>query len=137
MAHAGVVLAAQSIEVLHDDPAERDRLINCASTLIGHRLADPDPIVTRAGTIRRPERSHQLDPTGATGMGSLRLQDAYRIDPNDLRSLPAKVAVTQAVIGSTSVREPVLTPAAMRPAFRLVVGGAKRSVMGSTQTSGA
>jgi hypothetical protein len=63
-----------------------------ASTLIAHRLADPDPIVTRAGTIRRPERSHQLDPTGATGMGSLRLQDTYRIDPNDVRSLPPGVA---------------------------------------------
>jgi hypothetical protein len=84
----GVVLAAQSIEGLHDDPAERDRLLNSASTLIAHRLADPDPIVTGAGTIRRPERSHQLDTTGATGMGSLRLQDTYRIDPNDLRSLP-------------------------------------------------
>jgi hypothetical protein len=40
----------------------------------------------------RAERSHQLDTTDATGVGSLRLQDAYRIDPNDLRSLPAGVA---------------------------------------------
>lgn len=85
-------LAAQSVEGLHDDPAERDRLLNSASTLIAHRLADPDPIVTRAGTTKRAERSHQLDPTGATGMGSLRLQDTYRIDPNDLRSLPPGVA---------------------------------------------
>jgi hypothetical protein len=90
--HAGVVLAAQSIEGLHDDPAERTRLLNSASTLIAHRLADPDPIVTRAGTIRRAERSHQLDVDGATGMGSLRLQDAYRVDPNDLRSLATGVA---------------------------------------------
>jgi hypothetical protein len=90
--HAGVVLAAQSVEGLHDDPAERDLLLNSASTLIAHRLADPDPIVTRAGTIRRAERSHQLDVGGATGMGSLRLQDAYRVDPNDLRSLATGVA---------------------------------------------
>jgi len=89
---ARVMLAAQSIEGLHDDPGERDRLLNAASALIAHRLADPDPIVTRAGTIRRPERSHQLDATGATAMGSLRLQDTYRVDPNDLRSLPAGVA---------------------------------------------
>ncbi|MDQ3944137.1 MAG: hypothetical protein M3357_03080 [Actinomycetota bacterium] len=33
-----------------------------------------------------------MDVAGATGMGSLRLQDAYRIDPNDLRSLPSGVA---------------------------------------------
>jgi hypothetical protein len=90
--HTGVVLAAQSVEGLHDDEAERARLLNSASTLIAHRLADPDPIVTRAGSIRRPERSHQLDAGGATGMGSLRLQDTYRIDPNDLRSLPPGVA---------------------------------------------
>ena len=90
--NAGVILSSQSIEGLHDDEAERQRLLNSASTLIAHRLADPDPIVTRAGSIKRPERSHQLDPTGATGMGSLRLQDTYRIDPNDLRSLPAGVA---------------------------------------------
>jgi hypothetical protein len=89
---AGVVLAAQSVEGLHDDEGERTRLLNSASTLIAHRLADPDPIVTRAGTIRRAERSHQLDATGATGMGSLRLQDTYRVDPNDLRSLPPGVA---------------------------------------------
>ena len=80
--YAGVVLAVQSFEGLHDDEAERQRLLNSASTLIVHRLADPDPVIARAGTIRRAERSHQLDPTGATGMGSLRLQDAYRVDPN-------------------------------------------------------
>jgi hypothetical protein len=72
-------------------PRTRPRLYS-ASTLIAHRLADPDPIVTRAGTIRRAERSHQLDVGGATGMGSLRLQDTYRIDPNDVRSLPPGVA---------------------------------------------
>jgi hypothetical protein len=90
--NAGVVLAAQSVEGLHDDEAERHRLLNSASTLIAHRLADPDPIVTRAGSIKRPERSHQLDTSGATGLGSLRLQDAYRVDPNELRSLPTGIA---------------------------------------------
>jgi hypothetical protein len=86
----GAVLTAQSGEGLHDDPAERDRLLNSASTLAAHRLADPDLIVTRAGTIRKAERSHQLDATGATGAGSLRIQDAYRIDPTapDIRPLP-------------------------------------------------
>jgi hypothetical protein len=116
---AGVVLAAQSVEGLHDEAAERDRLLNAASTIVAHRLADPDPVVTRAGTVRRAERSHQLDPTGATGMGSLRMQDAYRVDPNELRSLPAgvayvvnggraaKVAVAQAPTGPVATREAV------------------------------
>ena len=90
--NVGVVLAAQSVEGLHDDESERARLLNTASTLIAHRLADPDPIVTGAGTVRRAERSHQLDPTGATGMGSLRIQDAYRVDPNEVRYLLAGVA---------------------------------------------
>lgn len=70
----------------------RRRTVGPRATLIAHRLADPDPIVTRAGTTRRPERSHQLDATGATGAGSLRIQDTYRVDPNEVRTLPAGVA---------------------------------------------
>jgi hypothetical protein len=89
---AGVVIAAQSPEGLHDDAREADRLLGAAATIVAHRVADPDPIVTRAGTIKRAERSHQLDGPTATGAGSLRMQDAYRIDPNDLRSLPPGVA---------------------------------------------
>ena len=89
---AGVIIAAQSIEGLHDDPNERARLLGAASTVIAHRLADPEPVAARAGTIKRAERSHQLDQVGATGGGSLRIQETYRIDPNDLRNLPPGVA---------------------------------------------
>jgi hypothetical protein len=88
----GVVIAAQSVEGLHDDPNERARLLGAATTVIAHRLADPELVAARAGTTKRAERSHQLDPTGATGMGSLRIQETYRIDPNDLRNLPPGVA---------------------------------------------
>ncbi|MDQ1567742.1 MAG: hypothetical protein QOF96_2622 [Actinomycetota bacterium] len=88
----GVVIAAQSVEGLHDDPSERARLLGAATTVIAHRLADPELVAARAGTTKRAERSHQLDPTGATGMGSLRIQETYRIDPNDLRNLPPGVA---------------------------------------------
>ena len=89
---AGVVIAAQSIEGLHDDPSERARLLGAASTVIAHRLADPEPVAARAGTVKRAERSHQLDQVGVTGGGSLRIQETYRIDPNDLRNLPPGVA---------------------------------------------
>jgi len=88
----GVVIASQSVEGLHDDPGERARVLGAASTVIAHRLADPELIAERAGTVQRAERSHQLDHLGATGMGSLRIQETYRIDPNDLRNLPAGVA---------------------------------------------
>jgi hypothetical protein len=118
----GVVIASQSIEGLHDDPNERARLLGAATTLVAHRLADPEPVAARAGTIKRAERSHQLDQVGATGMGSLRIQETYRIDPNDLRNLPpgtawittagraAKVAVTRggrAPVGSSARRDRV------------------------------
>jgi len=89
---AGIVIAAQSPEGLHDDAREAARLLAAAATVIAHRVAGPDPVVTRAGTTRRAERSHQLDGTVATGAGSLRMQDAFRVDPNDLRSLPPGVA---------------------------------------------
>jgi hypothetical protein len=88
----GVVIASQSVEGIHDDPNERARLLGAASTVIAHRLADPELVAARAGTAKRAERSHQLDPTGATGMGSLRIQETYRIDPNDLCNLPPGVA---------------------------------------------
>jgi hypothetical protein len=88
----GVVIASQSVEGLHDDPNERARLLGAATTVIAHRLADPEPVAARAGTVQRAERSHQLDHHGATGMGSLRIQETYRIDPNDLRNLPPGVA---------------------------------------------
>ena len=88
----GVIIASQSVEGLHDDPNEQARLLGAANTLIAHRLADPEPVAARAGTRRQAERSHQLDPHGATGLGSLRIQETYRIDPNDLRNLPAGVA---------------------------------------------
>lgn len=48
-------------------------------------------MVIRGGTVRRAERSHQLEGAGPTGAGGLRIQDAYRVDPNE-RSLPAGVA---------------------------------------------
>jgi hypothetical protein len=60
--------------------------------VIAHRLADPEAVCARGGTVQRAERSHQLDHLGATGLGSLRIQEAYRIDPNDLRNLPPGVA---------------------------------------------
>jgi hypothetical protein len=88
----GVVLAAQSVEGLHDDANERARILNAASCLIAHRLADPEAIATRAGTIRRAERSHQLSPEGPTGQGSLRLQDTFKADPNEMRSLATGMA---------------------------------------------
>ncbi|HEX2069162.1 MAG TPA: type IV secretion system DNA-binding domain-containing protein, partial [Actinomycetota bacterium] len=91
---AAIVIAAQSPEGLHDDPRETDRLLNTAGTIITHRIVDPEPVVARAGTRKRAERSHQLDGPIATGAGSLRIQDTYRIDPNDLRSLPTGTAWT-------------------------------------------
>src|SRR5581483_7509803 len=57
---AGIVIAAQSPEGLHDDAREAARLLAAAATVIAHRVAGPDPVVTRAGTTRRAERSHQL-----------------------------------------------------------------------------
>jgi hypothetical protein len=114
---ASIVIAAQSPEGLHDDPRETDRLLNTAGTIIAHRIVDPDPIVQRAGTRKRAERSHQLvDGTTATGAGVLRIQDTYRIDPNDVRSLStgtawiihagktAKIAVTRTLAGPREMR---------------------------------
>jgi hypothetical protein len=128
---AAIVIAAQSPEGLHDDPREIDRLLNTAGTIIAHRIVDPDPIVTRAGTRKRAERSHQLDGPTATGTGSLRMQDTYRIDPNDLRSLPtgtawtihagrtAKIAITRTVASAKPTATTELPPPRPMPSDTL------------------
>jgi hypothetical protein len=51
--------------------------------VIAQRLADPAFVADPDGTMQKAERSHQLDPGGATGFGSLRLQETFRVDPND------------------------------------------------------
>jgi hypothetical protein len=118
----GVVIASQSVEGLHDDPGERARLLGAASTVIAHRLADPEPVCARGGTVQRAERSHQLDHLGATGMGSLRIQETYRIDPNDLRNLPAGGAwittagrAAKAAIAASQAKQTTLPTKPRRP----------------------
>lgn len=88
-----MVVAAESVEGLHEDPGERARLLNAASTVVAHRLADPEHIAQRAGTIRGSERSHHLAPEGPTGEGGLRLEDTFRADPNEMRAMPRGLAL--------------------------------------------
>jgi hypothetical protein len=129
-------LAARSLPPPNPAPPHHPRTrLRCSPSSRGnqHPLGLADPIVTRAGTIRRPERSHQLDPTGPTGQGSLRIQDTYRIDPNDLRSLPAGVAwiVTGGRAAKVAVARGGRAPLAGSP--RRISQGGRAPLAGSPQ----
>ncbi|MFC4245077.1 hypothetical protein ACFOYW_17045 [Gryllotalpicola reticulitermitis] len=78
----GLVLAAQSVAGLSNDPARRQRALSSGAALLIGRTKDPDEVVGYAGTIMRQEASG-----GAYGeeLRSARAQHSYALDPNDVR----------------------------------------------------
>lgn len=85
-AGGGVVLASQSVAALGDE-REQDRLRHTVGTVFLHQCPDPEALVHLAGTRPQIEGSIQHLDGYATGLGSARVQDAFRVDPNDVRQL--------------------------------------------------
>lgn len=81
-----VVVSSQSYSGL-GDRRESERILDAAHTLIVHRCPDPERLVQRAGTYRRPERSVHIGRQGPTGEGSVRIQDAFKAAPDAARQL--------------------------------------------------
>ena len=81
-----VVVSTQSYSGL-GDRRESERILDAAHTLIVHRCPDPERLVQRAGTYRRPERSIHIGREGPTGEGSVRIQDAFKASPDAARQL--------------------------------------------------
>lgn len=81
-----VVVSSQSYSGL-GDRRESERILDAAHTLIVHRCPDPERLVQRAGTYRRPERSIHIGRQGPTGEGSVRIQDAFKASPDAARQL--------------------------------------------------
>jgi hypothetical protein len=82
-----VIVSSQSYSGL-GDRRESERILDAAHTLIVHRCPDPERLVQRAGTYRRPERSLHIGREGPTGEGSVRIQDAFKAPPDAARQLP-------------------------------------------------
>jgi len=85
---ASVAVSSQSFSGL-GDRKDAERILDAAHTLIVHRCADPERLVQRAGTYRRPERSVYVDRDGPTGTGSVRIQDSFKVHPDAARQLRA------------------------------------------------
>lgn len=82
-----VVVSAQSYEGLGREDSERRRMRDALvpGGLIVHRLAEPEEVIKAAGTVRGMEQSFQLDPTGSTGLGTVKMAHKLRIDPDEVR----------------------------------------------------
>lgn len=81
-----IMVSSQSYSGL-GDRRESERILDAAHTLIVHRCPDPERLVQRAGTYRRPERSIYIGREGPTGEGSVRIQDAFKASPDTARQL--------------------------------------------------
>lgn len=79
-----VIVTSQSYAGLGTDA---ERILDAAAGLIVHQENNPEELVSRAGTTSRMERSIQVDDEGPTGLGSMRLQDTYRVHPDSARQL--------------------------------------------------
>ncbi|HEY1777049.1 MAG TPA: DEAD/DEAH box helicase family protein [Solirubrobacteraceae bacterium] len=119
--NTALVLAPQVAAGMGDE-IETARILGSVETIVCHRVNTPEDIIALAGTVMRLDYSSQFEQAGATGAGSARLQHHYKIDPNEVRSLPVgeayviargkamRVRVNQAPQLSATLPEP-LAPA--------------------------
>lgn len=82
--NAHIIVSAQGYAGLGENA---ERMLDAAAGVILHASNKPDDLIERAGTVKVIERSVQKDTLGATGMGSLRAQESFRINPNDAGQL--------------------------------------------------
>jgi hypothetical protein len=84
--NTALVLAPQVVAGMGDE-TESARILGSVETVICHRVNTPEEIVALAGTRKAVEHSAQYAEAGATGMGSVRLQHQFKVDPNRVRAL--------------------------------------------------
>jgi hypothetical protein len=121
--NTALVLAPQ-VAAGMGDQTETARILGNVETVICHRVNTPEEIVALAGTTMRLDYSAQFEAQGATGAGSARLQHHYKIDPNEVRSLPVgeafviargkamRIRINQAPQLRTALPDPVVDASA-------------------------
>jgi hypothetical protein len=68
-------------------PEAAARIIGSAQTILLHATATPEQLVQAGGTRRIEFTTRQLQDDTYTGLGSIRVEDEYRADPNAVRRL--------------------------------------------------
>jgi hypothetical protein len=122
---ASVVLAPQVAEGM-GGAEQGARIVGSVGTVILHQVPQPEELVRLAGTRLVVESSVQHERGAATGMGSARLQHAFKVDPNDVRALRPGTCF---VIGSgnaakVQVRRAPAVPELPLPPVNAVTAGA-------------
>jgi len=85
-AKMGVILATQDVATLGDEMTRQKILANCVTKIL--MASDfPEYIAELAGTKYQVESSIQHEGGEATGMGSARIQHAFKIDMNEAAKL--------------------------------------------------
>lgn len=93
--NAQVIVSVQGYQGLGEDDDQRRRMLEAlAGGLIVHRCVAPSELLEVAGTWRQTEQSHQLDESGESGMGSVRMGYRMKVSPD---------AVRQAAVGEAWV----------------------------------
>lgn len=83
---AGIILTAQSYAGLGSDQ-EAEEILDSVNGIILHSCSNPEKLVSRAGTKKVPEVGRQFDNGEFTGMGTSRVQEQFRVSPNEVRTL--------------------------------------------------
>jgi Helicase HerA, central domain len=68
-------------------PEAAARIIGSAQTIFLHAMPTPEQFVRAGGTRRVHFTTRQLEGDAFTGLGSTRIEDEYRVDPNEVRRL--------------------------------------------------
>jgi len=88
-ANFGVILAAQDVATLGDDQNLRRIILANTRTKLLMATDYPEEIAELAGTRYQLEASIQHQDGDATGLGSARVQHAFRVDMNEAARLQA------------------------------------------------
>ena len=109
---AAVVISSQGYAGLGQ---AADRILDAAHTLVLHRCADPERLLSRAGTVSRLEHTRYVDPAGATPVpgrreGTVTRREQWRVKPNDARQLPVGEAVVISGCRAARVRVERVAP---------------------------
>jgi hypothetical protein len=82
----GIVIATQDVSTLGNEYTQRRIMANTTTQLLLRSLY-PEKVAELAGTKYQAESSIQTEQSEATGMGSTRVQHAFRVDNNEARAL--------------------------------------------------
>lgn len=86
-ANLGVLLATQDLSTVRDRQV-KDRLLSSIQTKILMKTDTPEIIGELAGTYTTPHLTYQTNDIDLTGLGSIRLEEARKVDLNTVRRFP-------------------------------------------------